>query len=137
MVARVIVLGCGLLVLGGLSHDLSRAENAAPAEPKALAFFVYDRDPRGPIVAQAGIRCMALRESGVVQLGVTTARGEVTVPYTSLFEPGNLAVLFCPPASEVQCTALRLDVAHLRGFAEYNVRVTQPEIIDRTPARGR
>ncbi len=119
-------VGAFVTLLGLASATLA---GDAP-EPTTLRFFAYDR-PADQVVGVAGVTCLALRADGTEVLGRTSKSGEVLVEYSRLFRAGNLAVLFCAPGAEVQCTSLRLDIPHLRGFAEYNVRVTRPEIIDR------
>src|SRR5262245_54965219 len=123
--------GLVILVVVGLVawHHLALAQGVP--EPTSLRFYAYDWNERGNIVGVAAVSCFALRADGVEPLGATDKSGEVVVSYERLFKPGNLALLFCAPGTGIQCTSLRLDVGHLRGFAEYNVRVTRPEIIDR------
>ena len=106
------------------------------SEPTSLRFFAYDRGKGDVVVGVSGVKLLALRADGVEALGTTGGSGELAVTYDRLFTPGNLALLFCAPSVEVQCTSLRLDIPHLRGFAEYNVRVPHPEIIDRQPVGG-
>ena len=102
-----------------------------PGERQALTCLTFERPGR-----ISGQKIDAVRPKGVEPLGKTDKTGEVVISYERLFRPGNLAILFCAPGSEVQCASLRLDIPHLRGFAEYNVRVTPPEIIDRQPVVG-
>jgi hypothetical protein len=106
--------------------------HASETEPISLRFYTYDYDRKGHIVDRASILCGVLGANGFEELGRTNQKGEVTVRYSQLFRPGNVAVMFCSASPDVQCTAVRLDTDHLRGFAEYNIRVTPLESIDRT-----
>ena len=127
------VLSLVVLAVVSLTAWVQLVSAQPSPEPMTLRFFAYDWNERGNVVAVAAVRCLALRADGVESLGTTDKVGELAVSYERLFRPGNLALLFCAPGAEVQCTSLRLDIPHLRGFAEYNVRVTRPEIIDRQP----
>ena len=121
-----------------VAHALAATVAAEPPpEITSIKFFAYDYNDKGYIVGQEGVKCVALRSDHAVQLGITNEKGEVSVSYADLFQPGNLAVMFCAPGSGVSCTAIRLDVPHLRGFAEYNVRVTPFEIVDRFQVQGK
>jgi len=131
-----IVAGSSAIAVTCLAVWLQLMSAQATPEPTSLRFYTYDWNERGNIVGVAGVKCLALRADGVESLGVTEKSGELAISYERLFRPGNLALLFCAPGSEVQCTSLRLDISHLHGFAEYNVRVTRPEIIDRQPVAG-
>jgi hypothetical protein len=102
------------------------------ADPSSIKFYAYDWDDQGHVVGRASILCGVLGPNGFEELGRTNQQGEITVGSSQLFRPGNLAVMFCPESSQTQCAAIRLDTSFLRGFTEYNVRVTAPEIIDRS-----
>jgi hypothetical protein len=118
-----------MLLIGSLGAPAPAAAEVPLSEPRELTFYAYDYDAKGHIMRRAGVACQALGASGATALGLTDETGHVTVLHSDLFRPGNVAVLFCAPGADLSCSAIRLDVPHLRKFAEYNVRVTQPEII--------
>jgi hypothetical protein len=119
---RAMVLAAALVMLGSTLHA---------AEPTTVTFFAYNHDSEGHIAGQNAVTCLALRSDGAIALGKTDQAGEITLPYSELFRPDTLAVLFCRSDGDPKCSAIRLDVPGLRGFAEYNVEVRTPEIVDR------
>src|SRR5262245_10225633 len=130
MLIRTMRRSFSLVVLALMLAGLARAVETT-AEPTSIRFFAYDWSKQRHIMAVRDVKCLALRPEGVEVLGSTDKSGEVLVSYDRIFRAGNLALLFCSSGSEVQCASIRLDVPHLCGFAEYNIRVTPHEIIDR------
>ena len=118
-----------MLLAGAVGAPAAEDPGVVLAEPTELTFYAYDYDSNGHIMGREGVACQALGSNGITALGRTDHQGHLTVKYSDLFRQEYMVLLFCAPGDDIKCSAIRLDVPHLRGFAEYNVRVTQPEII--------
>jgi len=122
-------------ILTALAYGgIPAASPSGESEAREVRFFVYYHNVNGYVVGYKGVQCLLLTAAGEVPCGKTGEDGELIVPSATLFQPKNLAALFCPSDGARTCTALRLNRPGSRDVRELDVRLEMPEVIDRSKA---
>jgi hypothetical protein len=105
----------------GVAALANAQAKGSETEPTRITFFVFERQPTGPIVGRARVEAVRIGRDGAATLGRTNSEGEVVIDTVNIFTPEGIALLFCDPVLPARCAAVRVDTDLLRGFAEYNI----------------